>query len=678
MDHEAAARRALELREQLHYHNYRYYVLDDPVISDHEYDLLLRELQRLEAQFPDLITPDSPTQRVGAPPREELGTVRHSVPMLSLESIYSEEEFRRFLDRVERETGGEQALVAEPKYDGLAVELVYRNGVLESGSTRGDGIVGEDVTDNLRTIPTVPLRLIRARGASPLPPLLEVRGEVLLPREAFQRLNRSREQAGEPIFANPRNAAAGSLRQLDPAITASRPLEIYCYGIGQVEGLDFAREWDIVQSLRGWGLRVDQRVELCESFSQALAFHARMAQERDALPYEIDGVVFKINDRALQAQMGERSRSPRWAVAYKFSPRQATTQLRDILVSVGRTGVLTPVAILEPVQIGGVTVSRASLHNIEEVRRKDIRIGDTLLVERAGDVIPYVVKPIVEDRTGAERPFEMPNRCPACGTPVLTSPDDPLVRCPSLDCPAQVEGHLQHFASRGALDIEGLGEKLAHQLVETGAVRRLPELYDLTEERLVALERMGRKSAQNLLQQLQNSKHPPLARFIYALSVPQVGEHVAALLADHFGTLEMLLEAREEDLRSIPGIGPEIARAVHRFFSEPRNRAILQDLLAHGLKPQPVVRPIRQVPHAPLRNKTFVFTGALEGLTREQAAEAVEALGARVTDSVSKKTDYVVVGRDPGSKRAKAEALGVTTLTEDEFRRLLEKSQAGA
>jgi DNA ligase (NAD+) len=677
MDHDAAARRIAELREQIRYHNYRYYVLDNPVVSDYEYDRMMQELQALEEQFPDLITPDSPTQRVGAPPREELGTVRHSVPMLSLESIYSEEEFRRFLDRVARETGGEQALVAEPKYDGLAVELVYRDGILVAGSTRGDGYVGEEVTDNLRTIKTVPLRLIREEGAPPVPPLLEARGEVLLPREAFQRLNRAREEAGEPIFANPRNAAAGSLRQLDSSITASRPLEMYCYGIGQVEGIDFAREWDIVQSLRGWGLRVDQRVELCESFQQALEFHARMARERDALPYEIDGVVFKVDDRALQTQMGERSRSPRWATAYKFAPRQATTKLKDIFVSVGRTGILTPVAVLEPVQIGGVTVSRASLHNLEEIRRKDIRIGDTLLVERAGDVIPYVVKPIEEDRTGTERKFEMPDRCPVCGTPVLTTPGDPLVRCPSLDCPAQIEGRLEHFASRGALDIEGLGEKLAQQLVAEGVVRRLPELYDLTEQRLVTLERMGKKSAQNLLRELENSKRPPLARFIYALSVPQVGEHVATLLADHFGTLEALLQAQEQDLQAIAGIGPEIARSVYRFFAEPRNQAIIRDLLQHGVQPQPVAPAVREG-RGPLQDKTFVFTGALDNFTRDQAGAAVEALGARVTDAVSKKTDYVVVGRDPGSKREKAEMLGVTMLSEEEFQKLLREGQTEA
>ena len=675
MTHTAAAQRIADLREQIDHHNYQYYVLDSPVIADSEYDALMRELEALEEQFPDLVTPDSPTQRVGAPPREELGTVRHSVPMLSLESIYSEEEFHRFLDRVQRETGGEQALVAEPKYDGLAVELVYRDGRLESGSTRGDGYTGEEVTDNLRTIKTIPLRLHRGPGAPPLPALLEARGEVLLPRASFQRLNRAREEAGEPLFANPRNAAAGSLRQLDSALTAARPLEMYCYGLGRVEGAAFATEWEIVEKLRAWGLRVDQRVKLLANFEQSLAFHEQMAAARDDLPYEIDGVVFKVNDRALQTKMGERSRSPRWAVAYKFAARQATTKLRDIFVSVGRTGALTPVALLEPVQIGGVTVSRASLHNIEEVERKDVRIGDTLLVERAGDVIPYVVKPILEDRTGSERVFQMPDKCPVCGTPVVRVPGEPLIRCTSLDCPAQLEGHLQHFASRLALDIEGLGEKLCSQLVREGLVKRLPDLYDLTEERLVPLERMGNKSAENLRRELEHSKQPPLPRFIYGLSVPQVGEHVAGLLAAHFGTLEALLEGSEEELPSIPGIGPEIARSVYQFFAEPRNRQIIADLRAHGLAPQPVPRTPRVAP-GPLQDKTFVFTGALETFTRDQAAGAVTDHGARVTDSVSKKTDYVVVGTDPGSKRDKAEKLGVKLLTEPEFQALLEAAAA--
>lgn len=670
MDRESALARIQELREQIHYHNYRYYVLDSPVISDEEYDRLMRELEDLEEQFPDLVTPDSPTQRVGAPPREELGTVPHALPMLSLESIYSEAEFLRFLERVERETGRSPELIAEPKYDGLAVELVYEDGVLVSGSTRGDGYVGEDVTDNLRTIKTVPLRLIRAEGAPPIPPLVEARGEVLLPREAFQRLNRAREEAGEPIFANPRNAAAGSLRQLDSRITASRPLEIYCYAVGRVEGITFATEWEVLQALSGWGLRVDRRVAVCHGSAEAIAFHERMLRERDALPYEIDGVVFKVNDRALQEAMGERSRSPRWAVAYKFPARQSTTKLRDIMVSVGRTGILTPVALLEPVEIGGVTVSRASLHNIEEIERKDVRIGDTLLVERAGDVIPYVVKPIVENRTGQERRFEMPDRCPVCGTPVLRTLGEPIVRCPSLDCPAQLEGRLQHLASRGALDIEGLGEKLAAQLVREGLVKTLPDLYDLTKEQLVALERMGEKSAQNLLDQLERSKQTTLARFLYALSIPQVGAHVAGLLADHFGSLEALMAASEEELQGIPGIGPEIARSVYQFFAEPRNQETIRGLLARGVRPQ-AARPAAPAPAGPLAGKTFVFTGALATFTREEAAEAVRARGGRVTDSVSRKTDYVVVGADPGSKRDKALELGVALLDEEAFRALL-------
>lgn len=666
-DRDTAQKRLEELREQLRYHNYRYYVLDDPVISDAEYDALLRELEGLEEQYPDLVTPDSPTQRVGAPPRTELGVVQHSVPMLSLESLYSEDEFRAFTERVERETGARPALMGELKYDGVAVELVYRDGALVTGSTRGDGYTGEDVTDNLRTIQTVPLRLIAAGGEAP-PALLEVRGEVLLPREAFQRLNRQREEAGEPLFANPRNAAAGSLRQLDSTITASRPLEMYCYGVGRVQGREFATEQEVLEALRGWGLRVDERVRLCEDPEAALAFHHEMEAQRDDLPYEIDGVVFKLNDRGLQTALGERSRSPRWAVAYKFPARQQTTKLREVFVSVGRTGVLTPVALLEPVEIGGVTVSRASLHNIEEIERKDLRVGDTVLVERAGDVIPYVVKPIVEERTGAEGVFQMPERCPVCGSEVVREEGDPLVRCLNLDCPAQIEGRIGHFAGRGALDIEGLGEKLAAQLVQTGTVRSLPDLYDLTLERLMALERMGQKSAQNLLDQLERSKQTTLPRLLYGLSIPNVGEHVATLLAQHFGSLERLMAATEEELRSVAGVGPEIAASVYHFLHEPRNRETIARLLEHGVQPTAV----RETVSGPLEGKTFVFTGALERYTREQAGAAVEARGGRVTDSVSAKTSYVVVGKDPGSKAEKAARLGVTRLSEEEFVAMVE------
>jgi len=667
MNQKTAAKRIEQLREQINYHNYRYYVLDDPVIADAEYDRLLRELEDLEQQFPDLVTPDSPTQRVGAPPREELGTVRHTLPMLSLQSVYEKEEFRRFLDRIERETGGVHELVAEPKYDGVAVELVYRDGVLLSASTRGDGYVGEDITDNLRTIPTVPLRLIQSEGAPPVPPLLEARGEVFLPLEAFRRLNRRREEAGEPLFANPRNAAAGSLRQLDSTITAHRPLEIYFYAVGQVEAHGFTTEWEVVQALPQWGLRVDERVCQCATAEEAFAFYQEMEQQRDELPYEIDGVVFKVSDRQLQERLGERSRSPRWAVAYKFAPRQQTTKLRDILISVGRLGMLTPVAVLEPVEISGVTVSRASLHNLEEIERKDLRIGDTVLVERAGDVIPYVVKPIAEERTGEEREFVMPDHCPVCGTQVLRTEGDPLVRCPSLDCPAQLEGRLEHFASRGAMDIDGLGEKLAQQLIREGLVKQLPDLYDLTLEQLASLERMAEKSAQNLLDALEASKQTALPRFLYALSVTHVGATVAHLLAQHFGDLNRLMAASEEDLLAVEGIGPEIAASVLQFFGEPRNQAIIQGLLERGVQPAPV----EPAPGGTLEGKTFVFTGTLENFTREQAEQALEQRGGRATSSVSSKTNYVVIGENPGSKRDRAAQLGVTILSEGEFERLL-------
>ncbi len=654
------------LREQINYHNYRYYVLDAPVISDQEYDELFAELQRLEEQYPELLSPDSPTQRVGAPPREELGTVEHSLPMLSLHSINEEAELSNFHETVRRETGDQATYVGEPKYDGVAIELVYRDGVLEIASTRGDGVVGEDVTDNVRTIKAVPLRLIRAEGAPPLPSLLEVRGEVYLPIAAFSELNRRREEAGETLFANPRNAAAGSLRQLDANITAQRPLDIFCYGVGWVEGHTFASEWEILQSLPQWGLRVDQRCQICEDIEACIAYHRQMADARDELPYEIDGVVFKVNDLAMQAVLGERSRSPRWAVAYKFAARQAITRINEIFISVGRTGALTPVASLEPVQISGVTVSRASLHNRREIERKDIREGDTVVVQRAGDVIPQVVRVEIEKRDGTQKPFTMPGHCPVCGTEVLQQEGDPIVRCPNIDCPAQIQGRLEHFVSRNAMDIDGMGEKIVAQLLEEGLVRHLPDIYELEKEDLVALERMAEKSAQNLLDAIESSKQTTLARFIYSLGILQVGAHVAEVLATHFGRLQDLMAASEETLQSIHEIGPEIAHSVHTFFAAKSNRRIVEELLAHGISFEEL-----QPTTGSLEGLSFVLTGAMERFPRQEATAEIQKRGGRVTSSVSKTTDYVVAGADPGSKLTRAQELGITVLSEDEFRKLL-------
>jgi len=668
MSKQEAREQIEQLREEIRNHNYRYYVLDEPTISDAEYDRMFRQLEELEAQFPDLITPDSPTQRVGAPPREELGTVVHRVPMLSLQSIYSEEEMRHFVATVIAEAGEDVVFVAEPKYDGLAVSLTYEDGSLTVAATRGDGNTGEDITDNVRTIRAVPLKLMSGEG-TPLPEIVEVRGEIYIPLAAFRELNRRREAEGEPAFANPRNAAAGSVRQLDSNITASRPLNIYAYGVGAVSGYEFSSEWDVLQMLKRWGFRVDERNALCRDAAECLDFYHALAEQREQLPYEVDGVVFKVNELAMQQQMGLRTRSPRWAVAYKFPAHRETTRIKDIVVSVGRMGALTPVALLEPVEIGGATVQRASLHNQDEIDRKDIRIGDTVVIERAGDVIPYVVKAIAEVRTGDERKFQLPATCPVCGTEVLRVEGEPVVHCPNIDCPAQLQGRIVHFASRRAMDIEGLGEKLVAQLVESGLVEHLPDIYDLTVQQLASLERMAEKSAQNLLDALEASKQTTLTRFLYSLSIAHVGEYVARLLAEHFGTLLAVEEAGYDELVAIKGIGPEIAASVHNFFGEERNRQIIGDLLDRGIRIEQA-----KTAAATLAGKTVVFTGALHGFTREEAAEQVERRGGRVTSSVSSRTDYVVVGENPGSKYQQARELGITTIDEEEFRELLGNS----
>jgi len=666
MDKKEARERIERLREEIRDHNYRYYVLDEPTISDAEYDRMFRQLEEREAQFPDLVTADSPTQRVGAPPREELGTVTHRSPMLSLQSIYSEEEMRHFVETVIAEAGEEVTFVAEPKYDGLAVSLTYEDGSLTVAATRGDGATGEDITDNVRTIRAVPLKLMSGEGL-PTPEAVEVRGEIYIPLAAFRELNRRREAEGEPAFANPRNAAAGSVRQLDSDITASRPLNIYVYGVGAVSGYEFSSEGEVLEMLTRWGFRVDERNALCRGAAECLECYRRLAEQREQLPYEIDGVVFKVNELAMQGQMGTRTRSPRWAVAYKFPAYRETTRINDIIVSVGRMGALTPVALLAPVEIGGATVQRASLHNQDEIDRKDIRIGDAVIIERAGDVIPYVVKAISEERTGDERKFRIPDACPVCGTEVLRAEDEPVVHCPNIDCPAQIQGRIAHFASRRAMDIDGLGEKIVALLVGAGLVEHLPDIYDLTAAQLASLERMAEKSAQNLLDALEASKQTTLARFLYSLSIAHVGEYVAGRLAEHFGALPAIEQASYDQLVAVEGIGPEIADSVLKFFAQQRNRQIVGDLLAKGIQ-------IEQAGPASeaLAGQTFVFTGALDSLSREEASEQVERRGGRVTSSVSSRTDYVVVGEEPGSKYQQAQELGVTTLDEEEFRGLLE------
>ncbi|HLK10959.1 MAG TPA: NAD-dependent DNA ligase LigA [Candidatus Binatia bacterium] len=652
------------LRREIRRHDHLYYVLDAPEITDAEYDALFRRLEALEKAHPELVTPDSPTQRVGGAPLSKFEPVRHRHPMLSLANATSREEVAEFDARVRKLA--ERAHVeyaCEPKMDGVAVELVYEHGTLATGATRGDGTVGEDVTVNIRTIRSVPLTLHPGR---PVPARLEVRGEVYLPLEPFRRLNREREEAGEPVFANPRNAAAGSLKQLDPRVTAARPLDLVCHGVGAFEGLGVRTQAELLAAFAEWGLRPVPRHTVARTLDELAAAFAALDAERDRLPFEIDGLVIKVNDLVLQRALGQVSRAPRWAVAWKFKPRQAVTRVRDIVPSVGRTGVLTPIAELEPVRVGGVTVRNASLHNMDEVTRKDVRIGDTILLERAGDVIPYVVKVLVDERTGRERRFRMPARCPVCGAEVVRPEGEVAYRCINLACPAKLKQAIRFFGARGAMDVEGLGEKLVEQLVDRGLVRDFADLYRLDEQALVALERMGTKSAQNLLVQLERSKTVPLSRFLVGLGIRQVGEATAKALAEHFGTLERVMEASEEALQEVRDVGPEVARSIHQFFAERQNRRVIERLLAAGVRPAPVRRT-----HGPLSGRKLVLTGGLASMTRPEAQRRIEALGGRVVSSVSKEVDFVVVGADPGSKLTKAEKLGLRLLDEDAFRKLV-------
>jgi len=666
---EEVRKRVEELRKEIEYHNYRYYVLNDPVISDAEYDALMRELEELERRYPELITPNSPTQRVGAPPLEEFGTVEHRVPMLSLSNAFDEEEVREFDRRIKRFLGvfHDIEYTAEPKIDGVAVELVYEKGVLTVGSTRGDGYRGEDVTQNIRTIKMIPLYLMDKE--EPVPEYLSVRGEVYMDKEDFRKLNREREEEGEPPFANPRNAAAGSLRQLDPSVTAKRPLKVFFYGIGEVKGREFKSQWEVLQTLPKWGLRVNPLVALCKDIEECIDYYKRLLAERDAIPYEMDGVVIKVNNLELQRRLGEISRSPRWAVAYKFPAEEATTRVLDIVVQVGRTGVLTPVAVLEPVQVGGAVVSRATLHNLDEVRRKDVRIGDWVLVRRAGEVIPEVVKSIRERRTGQEREFQMPETCPACGSKVIRLPGEVAYRCVGLSCPAQLKARIRHFVQRRAMDIEGFGQKLIDQLVDKGLVKDVADLFYLRKVDLLKLEGVADKLAQKLLNSIEKSKKVPLARFIFALGIRHVGEHLAQVLAKAFKKLEAFYSLRKDDLLRISGIGPEVAESVVSFFQDEANRRVIQKMLDAGVKVQGEEEVIRA--EKPLRGKVFVFTGALESMTREEAKRIVEELGGIAAPSVSRRVDYVVVGKDPGSKYEKAKALGLKIIDEEEFKRLI-------
>jgi len=658
------------LRADLDRHSHRYYVLDDPTVSDSEYDAMFRRLVELEEQYPSIRTASSPTQRVGAPPADKFEAVRHAMPMLSLDNVTSAEQFLEFDERARRLAGGSAVIeyMGEPKLDGVAVEVVYEDGELRVASTRGDGIDGENITANVKTIRSVALRLRQSEAGWPVPRRLDVRGEVIYDRQAFARLNQQRAAAGEPLFANPRNAAAGSLRQLDSRITAERPLDVFFHGVGRVEGVEFAGFVDLFEALSSWGLRTNPRNRHCRDAQAVVRYFEELNAERDALPFEVDGVVAKVNSAAVRRQLGEVSRSPRWAVAFKFKALQGTTRVRNIVPSVGRTGVLTPVAELDPVSVGGVTITSASLHNMDEVERKDVRIGDLILVERAGDVIPYVVKSFPEERKGGERAFVMPSRCPICDAPVMREEGAAAHRCLGLQCPAKMREVVRHFASKRALDIDGLGEKLVAQLVEKGLVRDFADLYALSEEQFIGLDRMGAKSARNLLAAIEASKRSSLARLIHGLGIPHVGEHVAALLAEEFGSIEALEAADEAALLEVREIGPQTAREVVAFLAAPSNRDVLQRLRDAGVRPTAVPRRRKD---GPLAGKTFVLTGALS-MPRDEASRLIAAAGGAVTSSVSKKTDYVVAGTDAGSKLEKATRLGIEVLDEAGLRRLLE------
>ncbi|MGC8494840.1 MAG: NAD-dependent DNA ligase LigA [Syntrophobacteraceae bacterium] len=666
-----------DLRRLIEYHNHRYYALDEPEISDAEYDRIFRELVELEKEHPELITPDSPTQRVGFAPIEKFLPFPHEVPLLSLENAMNIEEALEFDRRVRRllATQNDIEYVAELKMDGLAVEIVYENGVFTGAGTRGDGVTGEDVSTNVRTIRSVPMRLLTNPQEGPLPEKLAVRGEVFMEKTDFEKLNEERSARGEPAFANPRNGAAGSLRQLDPAVTAGRPLRAFFYGIGTYLGREeFQAHYDLLSRLKGWGLPVNPESRVCKSIGEAVRFFEELIEKREYLPYEIDGVVIKVNDLAAQRQLGEKSRSPRWAVALKFSPNQVQTHVQKIDVNVGRTGIITPVAFLNPVLVGGVIVKRATLHNFDEIQRKDVRAGDAVLVQRAGDVIPEVAEVLTAKRTAHLAPFEMPSQCPACGADVVRLPDEAFHRCINRNCPAQIKGSIVHFASRDAMDINGLGDRIVSRFIDEKIIASVSDLYRLRLEDLENLPGFGNKSAQNLLNSIAESKRVTLSRFLYALGISHVGTFVADLLANSFGSLDGVRGAGVEELQKTRGIGEKVASAIATYFSNPENGALVDTLLALGVtieNPEPA----KMTETGFWGGKTVVFTGGLSSMSRQEAGREVSARGARVTESVSAKTDLVVFGADPGSKLEKARKLGVQIMGEDEFLRTLNSEQ---
>ena len=662
---ERAAERIQQLREEIGRHERLYYVESAPEITDEEYDRLERELKELEAQHPDLVTPDSPTQRVGERPSEHFPSFTHRVPMLSLDNTYSEEELREFEARIFRAVGArEMEYVAELKVDGLSMALHYDEGRFTRGVTRGNGVRGDDVSPNVRAIKAVPLAL----AGPDVPSALEARGEVFFPRPRFEAMNREREERGEEPFANPRNAAAGTIKSLDPRVTASRGLDLFVYSVAHLEGAAVRSQWEALQKLRGWGLKTNPTSALCRGLDEVLAYCEEWREKRDTLEYQIDGVVVKVNSFALQDELGFTSKFPRWAIAYKYPARQATSVVKDIGVYVGRTGKITPVALLEPVSLGGVTVARVTLHNEEEVARKDVRVGDTVVVERGGDVIPKVVGVVEAKRPPDTAPWTPPVRCPVCGADLVKPEGEVDRRCPNASCRAQIEQGLQHYAGRSAMDIEGLGTVLVHQLVERGLVRSFADLYALGLDPLVELERMAEKSAQNLLDQIEGSKKRELRRLLFGLGIRFVGERAALLLARHFGSLDALGRATAEEIDEIYEIGPTVARSVHEWFAQEQNQALVRRLAEAGVGQE---EPGAGAASRAFQGMQFVLTGSMETMTRDQAKAAIESRGGRVTSAVSKKTAYVVVGKDPGSKRDRALELKVPVLGEQDFKDLL-------
>lgn len=657
-----------QLREKLRYHEYRYYVLDDPEISDAAFDRMMDRLRELEAAHPELITPDSPNQRVGGAPREGFQTVRHARPMLSLDNAFSYDALRDW-DRRVREGSGHEKIeyIGEHKFDGLSISLQYEDGMLARGVTRGDGTTGEDVTPNVKTIRSIPLHIEGATlKKAKLKGDFEVRGEILMPRKSFEAMNRQQEQSGGKIFANPRSAAAGSVRVLDPSITASRRLEFFAYYLLVDGKVPFAKHSDSLQILKQLHFRASDDWKLCAGIDEVFAYCDAWDAKREKLPYDIDGVVIKVNSIAIQNELGYTAKAPRWAIAYKYPAQQESTIVNDIRVQVGRTGALTPVALLEPVQVGGVTVSRATLHNMDEIERLGLQIGDTVLVERAGEVIPHILKVTKEGKH--RKPFRMPKHCPECGSTIHKSEDEVAYRCVNAACPAKRKESLLHFAGRHAMNIDGLGDKIVDQLVDKGLVKDVADLYSLKLDEVAALERMAEKSARNLLDEIEASKKNSLARLIYALGIRFVGERTGQLLAEHFSSLEELASAKEEQLTEVPEVGPKVAASIVEFFSEPANRELIKKLRKAGVRPTAEKREVKSQKFA---GKSFVFTGGLANRSREDAGELVKQHGGAVSGSVSKKTDYVVVGADPGSKYEKAKELGVPVLTEDEFEKLL-------